>query len=129
MDVVENLAIKVAEQTQEETVNEIMAILRKFFDNDTQPQPEMVLTSKWHLDPFFLHAYSDYGSGVPESVFDDLLRPVNGWLYFAGEALNRTNFGFTHGAYGTGVYAAEQIMLSAEVSDGVYAADQKKIIS
>ena len=117
LDVVEDLAIEVAEQTQEETVNEIMAILRKIFDNNTLPQPETVIISKWHLDPFFLHAYSDFAPGVPESVFDDLLRPVNGRLYFAGEAMNSTNFGFTHGAYGTGVYATEQV-ISAEDSTG-----------
>ena len=119
VDVVQDLAIKVAEQTQEETVNEIMAILKKIFDNDTLPQPETAVISKWHLDPFFRHSYSDYGPGVPESVFDDLLRPVNGRLYFAGEALNRTNFRYTHGAYGTGVNAAEQIVtLPAEDSAG-----------
>ena len=110
VDVVEDLAIKIATQTQEETVNEVMAVLRKIFNNVTLPEPETVVISKWHLDPFFLHSYSDYGPGVPESVFDDLLKPVNERLYFAGEALNSSHFGYTQGGYGTGVYAAEQIL-------------------
>ena len=64
MDVVEDLALKIASQTQEETVNEVMAVLRKIFNNDTLPEPESVVISKWNLDPFFLHSYSDYGPGV-----------------------------------------------------------------
>ena len=122
VDVVEDLAIEVAEQTEEETVNEIMAILRKIFDNDTLPQPETVVISKWHLDPLFLHAYSDYGPGVPESVFDDLLRSVNGRLYFAGEAVNRTQFGYTQGAYGTGAYSANKISMMAKENAGKFSA-------
>ncbi|CAI8009421.1 Polyamine oxidase 1 [Geodia barretti] len=109
VDVSGNLAIKIATQSQEETVNEVMAILRKIFNNVTLPEPESVVISRWHLDPLFLHSYSDYGPGVPESVFDDLLKPVNGRLYFAGEALNSSNYGNVQGAYGTGVYAAQQI--------------------
>ena len=35
---------------------------------------------------------------------------MNGRLYFAGEALNSSHFGYTQGGYGTGVYAAEQIL-------------------
>ena len=109
VDVVEDLAIEVATQTQEETVNEIMAILRKIFNNNTLPQPETVVISKWHVDPFFLHAFSDYGPGVPDSVFDNLLRPVNRRLYYAGEAMNNSNFAYTQGAYGSGAYSAKQI--------------------
>ena len=89
-----------------------MEILSKIFDRDDLPQPETVIISKWNLDPLFLHSYSDYGPGVPESVFEDLLKPVNGRLYFAGEALNRTNYGYTQGAYGTGAYAAGKISVT-----------------
>ena len=117
VDVVEDLAIKIATQTQEETVNEVMAILRKIF-NDALPEPESVVISKWHLDPLFLHSYSDYGPGVPESVFDDLLKPVNGRLYFAGEALNSSHYGYTQGGYGTGVFAAEQILMTTKDDAG-----------
>ena len=112
VDVTEDLALRVAAQTQEETVNELMEILSKIFDRDDLPQPETVIISKWNLDPLFLHSYSDYGPGVPESVFEDLLKPVNGRLYFAGEALNRTNYGYTQGAYGTGAYAAGKISVT-----------------
>ena len=110
VDVTGNLTIRIATQSEEETVNEIMTILRKIFNNDSLPDPESSVISKWHLDPFYLHSYSTYGPGVPESIFEDLLKPVSGRLYFAGEALNSTNYGSTQGAYGTGVFAAQQYL-------------------
>ena len=109
VDVTEGLAIKIATQSKEETVNEVMTIIRKIFNNNSLPDPERSIISKWNTNPLFLHAYSAFGPGVPETVFVELLKPVNGQLYFAGEALNNTNFGTTQGAYGTGVYAAERI--------------------
>ena len=68
------------------------------------------LHQNWTNDPFIHPTYTAF---KPTSIFDDLLEPV-GWLYFAGESLNRTNYGFTQGAYGNGVHAAKQISSKLE---------------
>ena len=62
-----------------------MTILRKIFGKDI-PEPQNAFISKWSVDPLFLGAYTELVPGVPEQVFDDILEPVNGRLYFAGEA-------------------------------------------
>ena len=108
VDVVDDLSLRVARQSEEETVSEIMTILRKIY-GDNIPEPHTAIISRWPTDPLFLSAYTAYGPGVPASIFDDLLEPVNERLYFAGEALNSTHYGFTPGGYGSGAYVAKQI--------------------
>ena len=86
-----------------------MTILRKIF-GDNIPDPHTAIISRWPTDPLFLSAYTAYGPGVPASIFDDLLEPVNERLYFAGEALNSTHYGFTPGGYGSGAHVAKKII-------------------
>ena len=50
-----------------------------------------------------------YHTGIPETVFDLLLNPVNDRLYFAGESTNSSDYGYTHAGYGSGAYVAHQI--------------------
>ena len=116
VDVAEYLALKVASQSDDVTVSEVMAILRTIFGDDI-PDPHTAIISRWDRDPLFRCAYTGFGPGVPEEVFDDLLRPVNGRLYFAGEGLNRTHYGYTHGGYGSGAYVAN-IIYSSELVMG-----------
>lgn len=108
VDVAEDLAFKVATQSEEVTVSEVMTILRKIFGNDI-PEPHTAIVSKWSTDPLFLCAYTDFAPGVPQDLFDVLLRPINDRLYFAGEGLNDTDYGFTHSGYGSGANVAKEI--------------------
>ena len=111
VDVTEDLAVTVASQSEEITVYEIMTILRKIFGKDI-PEPQNAFISKWSVDPLFLGAYTELVPGVPEQVFNDILEPVNGRLYFAGESLNTTDIGYTHSGYGSGAYVAKQVLSS-----------------
>jgi monoamine oxidase len=50
-------------------------------------------------------------AGLPLGCADDratLVAPVDGRLFFAGEACSRADFSTAHGAYLTGLAAAEQ---------------------
>jgi len=61
----------------------------------------------WSGDPFARGAYSY----APPGRADDraaLAAPVGGRLFFAGEACSRQDFSTAHGAYLTGIAAAEQ---------------------
>ena len=80
VDVAENLAVRVSNQSEGETIAEVMIILRKIFGPGI-PEPDKALVSKWSTDPLFRCAYTAYRTGVPENVFDYLLEPVNGCLY------------------------------------------------
>ncbi len=61
----------------------------------------------WSADPFARGAYS---YALPGRADDRavLAAPVDGKLFFAGEACSREDFSTAHGAYLTGVAAAEQ---------------------
>lgn len=111
-EVTEDLALRVAEQPENETIAELMAILRKIY-GDGIPDPIGIVINRWSLDPLFLGSYSSFAPGVSTDVFKELQTPA-GPLYFAGEGCNST-YGFTHSAYGSGVFAAQQIV-SAENS-------------
>ena len=106
--VTEDLALKVVAQDEETTVNEIMAILRKIY-NESIPNPVDITISQWSVDPLFLGTYEAFGPDVPIDIYDELLTPINGRLYLAGSGLNRSHSGFVHGAYGSGVYVAKQV--------------------
>ena len=108
VDVAENLSARVSNQSEGETIAEVMTILRKIFWPGI-PEPDKALVSKWSTDPLFTCAYTAYHTGVPENVFDYLLEPVNGSLYFAGETMNSSDYGYTHSGYGCGAYVGHQI--------------------
>ena len=110
-DVTGELALKVANQSVNMTRDEAMEILRTIYGNDI-PEPSNVIISNFTTNPRFLGTYTTFSPGVPESIFDDILEPVNGRLYFAGDSLNRTHYGFTHGAYGSGVNVGREVFLS-----------------
>ena len=107
-DIADDLSLKVEDQPVSTTEDEIMTILRKIYGNDI-PSPRSVQVSNWSNDPFFYGVWVAFDVGVQSDIFDRLLTPVDR-LYFAGEALNSTQNGFTHGAYGSGVNVAKKIV-------------------
>ena len=113
VDVAEDLAVKVSKQSKKVTISEIMVILRKIFGHDI-PDPYNAIMSTWSTDPLVRCAYTAYRTGVPETVFDDLLKPVNNTLYFAGESMNSSDYGYTHSGYGSGAYVAH--LIASEMS-------------
>jgi monoamine oxidase len=67
------------------------------------------LRTRWSSDPFSRGAFSSAlpGLGVPRA---DLAKPLEGKLYFAGEATSIQFGGDAHGAYLSGFDAAEAIL-------------------
>ncbi len=66
----------------------------------------------WRGDPNIGGAYSAARPGAANRR-SDLARPVDGRLYFAGEATSRDFFSTAHGAYLSGVAAAEAVLQTA----------------
>jgi monoamine oxidase len=74
--------------------------------------------SAWERDPFARGAYS-YGSKGAAAARAALSRPVDDRLFFAGEACSDEDFSTAHGAYRTGIAAAEQVMRALVPAGGM----------
>jgi monoamine oxidase len=62
---------------------------------------------RWGADPFALGSYS-YAKPGQAGCRATLAAPVDGRLFFAGEACSENDFSTAHGGYRTGVAAADQ---------------------
>jgi len=66
---------------------------------------------RWTTDPWVLGAYSFLPKGVGIAEREELARPIDGQLFFAGEATDLTGHSATvAGAIGTGERAAEELL-------------------
>jgi monoamine oxidase len=64
---------------------------------------------RWGADPFARGSYSYALPGMADCRAA-LAAPVDGRLFFAGEACSRGDFSTAHGGWNTGVSAAEQVI-------------------
>lgn len=86
-------------------IGELVALLGSDWGRRLTP----IATSRWRHEPFVRGSYShaDVGSAGQRAV---LAAPVDDRLFFAGEACSVTDFSTAHGAYATGIAAAEAIL-------------------
>lgn len=91
--------------SEEAAANFAMLQLKKMFPEATEPVQYLV--SKWGTDPNSLGCYSYDVVGKPTDIYDRLRAPL-GNLFFGGEAVSMENQGSVHGAYSSGVTAAEK---------------------
>lgn len=80
------------------------------------PAPAASMRSTWSSDPFARGAASYTRVGVQESTRQKLAEPIEGRVYFAGEATDADNPGTMRGALHSGESAA--MRLRATVADG-----------
>ena len=80
--------------------------------NDMRKRLAPIAESAWARDPWSLGAYS-YGSKGAQAARAKLAAAVSGKLFFAGEHCSDVDFSTAHGAYRTGVKAAEDADQSA----------------
>ena len=93
------------ELSDDEIVAGAMKTLRVMFGDDI-PEPEGVLITRWGKDPFAFGSYSHIPPYASGDDIDALFEPVDGVLFFAGEATHRKYPTTVHGAYLSGVTAA-----------------------
>ena len=74
------------------------------------PDPEGFLITRWGKDPLAFGSYSHVPPFAKGEDYDALFEPVDDVLYFAGEATSRKYPATVHGAYLSGVAAAEEIV-------------------
>jgi monoamine oxidase len=76
--------------------------------SDIRARLTPLVVSAWSRDPFARGSYS-YATPGQAAARAALAAPVDERLFFAGEAVSARDFSTAHGAYRTGVAAAEQV--------------------
>lgn len=94
--------------SDEEIVAEAMTRLRTIYGPDI-PEPEAYQITRWASDPFAWGSYSYLRPGTDGDTRDALAEPVANRLFFAGEATSSAYAATVHGAYLSGLRAAEEI--------------------
>ncbi len=94
----------------EEIVARAIQDLRTVFGAEQVPDPTDVFVTRWDHDIFSRGAYSFVPAGGTPEDFEQLAKPVNDRLFFAGEATIRPYYGTLHGAYVSGLREAERVL-------------------
>jgi monoamine oxidase len=82
--------------------------LRDVYGPDVPP-PVALRRTRWAQDPNALGSYSFTSTDTEMAHFDRLAEPV-GRVHFAGEHTSREYFSTAHGAYLSGLRAAEEVL-------------------
>jgi monoamine oxidase len=99
-----------AHRSSLETITTAIESLSAIFGRDARPFVESAQFHNWRNDPFAYGAYSYVPVGGLEAR-KVLTRPVQGTLFFAGEATASAGFqGTVHGALESGLRAARQVL-------------------
>lgn len=97
--------------TDEQIVESAMQTLRTLYGDDI-PEPTDFQITRWASDPFARGSYSFCSIGSTPQMRRELARPLDGKLFFAGEATNVDYYGTADGAYQSGLRAADDIFRS-----------------
>lgn len=92
-----------------EIVARAMQTLRAMYGNAISAPLDWQIT-RWMSDPFARGAYSFNKTGAPAGARTTLAAPLSRRLYFAGEATDARYFQSVHGAYLSGLRAANEVL-------------------
>ena len=99
--------------SDKELVSEAVHVLRNMYPNETVPEPRNFTTFRWLSDPLTMGAYSYWPPCFTLNDMDDLMAQT-GNIFYAGEHLNKTNHGFVHSAYTSGISTALDLISCIE---------------
>ena len=102
-------AQQMEQQTDETIVAEVREHLKTMWGRSI-PEPRRVQITRWGSDPFAKGSYSYMAVGAKPKDFKQMGLPVNDRLFFAGEHTSADYRGTAHGAYLSGVEAAEAVL-------------------
>ena len=119
--VVTDQSRKVEAQSDEETKQEILTVLREMFGTENVPEPIDFMYPRWGKFPWAYGSYSNWPPGLTLEGHQNLRANV-GRVYFAGEATSAEYYGYLHGAWIEGKRAGEDL---AELVKGAKSAGEK----
>ena len=76
-----------------------------------------MVRNEFSTSPYFKGSYSYQVAGIHENDYRALEHPVRQTIFFAGEAYNRWDFGYTHTAYTNGLDGAKNMTSCLNDSD------------
>lgn len=103
-----NTAQELEKYSDNDCMHALVNSLKKYFGENI-PTPEQFFITRWLADPFSQGSYSYLGVGATREDRNQLAEPIDDKIYFAGEATHRQHPATTHGAYLSGIKAAEMI--------------------
>ena len=99
--------------SDEEMTTDALQVLRTVWD-DAVGNPIQVKTTHWSTDPHTRGAYTYPRPGGRPSQFDEFAEPIEDRLFLCGEHTLFDYAGTTHGAYMSGLRAAELVLEEAQ---------------
>jgi polyamine oxidase len=106
--VVQDQSYRVEAQSDEQTKEEVLAVLRKMYGSEKVPMPTAFMYPRWTLEPWAFGSYSNWPPGTSLAQHQNLRANLK-TLFFAGEAYSTEYYGFLHGAYFEGQAVATAI--------------------
>ena len=94
--------------TDAQIVASAMTVLRTIYGSGI-PNPMDYQITRWAADPFSLGSYSFNSVNSTPAMRRDLAASLSRRLFFAGEATEETYFATAHGAYLSGLRAADEM--------------------
>lgn len=104
-----NYAKETESQSDFEIQNQIMAHLRSIYGAGI-PDPVKLMRTQWGKNPFTLGSYSFVPVGGNSNDYNELAKPIDNKLFFAGEHTSKDYRGTVHGAYLSGIREADRII-------------------
>jgi monoamine oxidase len=95
--------------SDDEIIASAMQTLRTIF-GDSIPDPLDSQITRWASDPYAFGSYSFNPVGYTPALRKDLAKPLGQKVFFAGEATEPQHFSSAHGAYLSGLRAANEIL-------------------
>ncbi|MCI5057334.1 MAG: FAD-dependent oxidoreductase [Flavobacteriales bacterium] len=102
-------AKKLTELSDEEIIQEVLKELDEIFEGKATENYMEHIIQNWSKEPFIQGSYSHYGSEAQDYI-STLSEPIQEKVYFAGEALNASEWSTVHGAGFSGVEQAKVIL-------------------
>ena len=87
----------------------VMNNLKRIYGNDI-PNPKEMLRTKWNANENALGCYSYVQQGGESNAYNVLAKSIDDRIYFAGEHTSFDYRGTVHGAYVSGVVAADEVL-------------------
>ncbi|BBN02833.1 polyamine oxidase [Marchantia polymorpha subsp. ruderalis] len=116
---------RVNQQSFNDTLGEVMVVLRKMFGENI-PMADEIYYYDWQSDPYAKGSYSNWPIGVSTFEFKQLQAPV-GRVYFCGEHTSELYSGYLHGALLEGERTGNEVIqcLKKGKCQGDFAAGMK----
>jgi monoamine oxidase len=105
------VALEIEQSNEQETIDEVMILLRIIFSDREVPEPTQFLITKWNQEQFSKGSYSNFAVGADNQTLIDLARECNERIYWAGEHTNYDGtIGCVDSAFESGQREAKRIV-------------------